>query len=319
MNEPRRLSVGAWVKIGFVIALCLILMGSLGFCATGFGPHFSFRPSFFLNNSYNNPVSNHDWQVGSGSTSAGILENINLDWREGDVEIHTHSGSTIEVIDRPASSSEEDQVHWVLENGTLYVLSNLNNATFSIFPVFGHHSCEILIPERLALGLADIELSVASGSLTLDGMSCNAMKVDLASGDIRATNVEAQTCNIHVASGRMNASGLHVGVLKLVVKSGNVDIAGVFDSWDTSTASGNLKIHSSTAPTSISAEVSSGSVTFSFPEPGSGFTATVNRSSGGFNCGFSTTQSGDGHYVCGDGSARYSFSISSGTVNLTPA
>jgi len=314
MSNRRSISGAAWVKIIIVLALCLMVLtaftvGTVGSCS--FSSPLQNRPIFTM--------GNHNWQVGSGIKNVDTLREIQLQWAYGDVTIVATSGNAIEIIDHATSSATADQVHWAIENGILYVLSNEPRISSTCSPVWRHHSCEIRIPQRLLQGLNTTSLTLASGSITLSSFQSTALRVEIASGDFNADKVEARTANINVASGNLYATAFVVDTLKLELASGRVNIAGAFKDITTTTASGILSISSSIAPTRIKAEMASGTATFSFPAPADGFTAKVSKLSGRFNCGFTTTQSGGNTYINGNGAAQYDFNVASGTINLNPA
>ncbi|MCL2757444.1 MAG: DUF4097 domain-containing protein [Coriobacteriia bacterium] len=312
MSEPRRLSGGAWARIILVLILCLMVVLALLVGTTGISNctnALRYRTSF--------TIDNRNWEVGSGSTSVSNLHGINVDWLYGDVKINTSDKNVIEIIDHPTSSARIDQVHWVVENGILYVVSNEPRVNINILPTWGSHTCEILIPKNLAQGLNSMDLTLASGSFRLNGFSSSALKMDVLSGNFYIDNTEARTSTITVASGSLTSTNFTAQTLKLDLLSGKTDLFGSFNSLTTTTASGTLNIHSKTAPASIKAELLSGNTTFSFPNPSGGFTAQVDRVSGTFNCGFSTTQR-NGAYVNGNGFAKYSFHLTSGTISLKP-
>jgi len=313
MNERRKLSGTAWTKIILVLVLCLMVLITFTVGTSGV-----LSISYPLQNRPVFTIGNHNWLVGSGTSSVDTLREIQLEWAYGDVTIVTTTGNAIEVIDHAASSAAFDQVHWAVENGTLYVLSNEPRISSSCTPTWGRHTCEIRIPQHLAQDLTTMNLSLASGSITLNGFKSTTLRVDIASGDFNTDKVEVRNANISVASGNLYASAFVVDTLKLELASGRINIAGTFKDITTSTASGNLAITSSLAPTRIKTEMASGTATFNFPAPADGFTAKVTKLSGNFNCGFATTQSGGNTYVNGNGSARYEFNVVSGSINLNP-
>ena len=326
MNQKPRLSGGAWIRIILVIVLCLMVLSAFSIGTAGISfltscsPRVPWGLSFVPNNSW---LSSHNWQVGSGSTSADSLRGINVDWLRGDVKITSSNGDKIEIIDHSTSSSRSDLIHWALEGDILHVVSHEPRSYTGCSPNWGipwaHHSCEIRIPQKLAQGLSVMDLSLASGGISLKGLKSTSLSADVMSGDFSAEGVEAGNAVLSVASGNLNTTGFKVQTLSLDLMSGKVNLSGTFDSITTSTASGTLSLSSSSAPSRISTDLMSGNVTLSFPEPRDGFTASVDRMSGQFNCSFSTVNGAGGSYVNGNGKARYDFSMASGTINLKPA
>ena len=305
-SQKRKLSGNAWIKIFLVSALCLIVVAAFVVGATGFGS-FSFNAS---------SIGKHAWQVGSGNTAATGLRSIAMEWFRGDVTITTWEGSEIQIIDRAESLPNTQRIHWALEGDTLYVLSD-EPMRMSCSYNWSSHSCEIRIPASLAKNLSTLNLSIASGTVKLDGITCSSLTLSIASGDFTIQRAEARTTRISIASGKLSTTGFISDSLDLSLVSGITNLSGTFRTMDLSVTSGTLTVYSSNAPSSIKTNVVSGSARLNFPEP-SGFTASVSKVTGQFNCGFAVTGSGNS-YVFGDGSARYSFDIVSGSISLNPA
>lgn len=187
-----------------------------------------FTPSIFKNlniifpfSSVNYYSNSENYQVGAGSADG--VKSIRIEWIDGKIEVVPGSGTSVEFSeDASGSLSEDQQLHWYNDNGTLYLryaasgvrlLGNLNK------------TLKVTVPE----------------GLTLDELKIDAVSADTEIGEIRA-----DTLDVDGVSGRVGSDGAFREV-KLDSVSGNVTLRfqnpnGVPEKIDSDSVSGNMSL-----------------------------------------------------------------------------
>lgn len=150
---------------------------------------------------------------------------------------------------------------------------------------------------RISGNADEITAGATSGSIRLEAPAgCGAVHVSTTSGSIRAAVKETEDFTAASTSGGIEAVLGRAKAVKIGSTSGRIDVkAAAFDS---------LKIGAT-----------SGAVTVALPAE-LGFTARLNRTSGGLDYDLPLVKQGD-IYVCGDGSASVEIGTTSGSICLT--
>lgn len=281
---------------------------------------------------------------------AGPVKNLDVDWTSGEVKIAYHGGNTVVLQETANKTLDPDtQLRWWLDGDTLRVryekegfrlhwnLQKTLTVTLPEGAVLGNASLAVtsgkltvpaLVTDTLTLGATsgcmdidacarritaggtsgDIVLRISgsaeeitaastSGSISLEAPAgCATVHVSTTSGSIRAAVKETADFSAASTSGGIEAVLGQAKAVKIGSTSGRIDVkAAAFDS---------LKIGAT-----------SGAVTVALPtEPG--FTARLNRTSGGLDYDLPLAKQGDA-YVCGDGSASVEIGTTSGSIRLT--
>ena len=252
-----KLTTASYVKITLIIALSLLILGSIGFggcSAMRFG---------MLGGT----------EMGSANVDAASVKNLSVKWASGAVNIDVvDEGDVIELVETaPRGMTKAQQMRWSVNGDTL----SIDYGTwFSCFAL-GRKDLQVRIPKSCAQNLGAVEIDGASGDYDVNGLGCETLKLKLASGDVDGQHLQADELRVDVASGQLDVEGRFA------------------DRVDVRTASGQTRIVCREAcPKTIDADIASGSVSVAVPES-SGFTARIEKASGRFSSSFSLSQNGN--------------------------
>lgn len=160
---------------------------------------------------------------------------------------------------------------------------------------------EVLVPESLAARMDEAEISVASASIQVSGITADKLEIDSVSGSTDITDTSCRSFELDTVSGSVRSSGLTAGSAETDSVSGPVQLEGSFGKIQYDTISGSFRAGSAICPERIEGSSVSGGVHITIPE-NDGFTADYDRVSGDFSSDFPTT--GDkGRRVYKDGGA----------------
>lgn len=303
-----RLTNATYVKIALVVLLCLVLCGGIFSCSVGCTAAARHASEHFWNT-----YSEHDLtESGDASVRAEAVRNIELEWLAGrvdfkvvpDADSAAPAAGVISLVEEGSESMpEQRRMRWQLEGDTLEIGYGWQDWGMFGCSAAPGKNLTISIPESAAAALRQVEISAASGEYSLGAIGCESLDVEL-------------------ASGRMTGEGLRADRLSLDVASGNVALRGDFPQMLTvDLASGDVDVEcAKTCPKSAKISLASGNVVLGLPEQ-SGFTAALNRMSGGFNCAFpqeEVKQNGDGGCTVGDGASMFTVDMMSGNVTVRP-
>ena len=292
----------------------------------------------------------HADQYRAGDTTVtSAVENLEVDWTEGALNIVFHEGSGIAVSETAKKTLTDDtRLHWWLDGATLrihYAKSGL------IINENLEKKLTISLPEGLVLNKADI--GGTSADIIISALAADDMILGSTSGDIRAL-VAAKKLNasstsgslditqrggsdsvtLHSTSGSVNASLEDVKVISLSSTSGSVTLiqAGEAESVTLHSTSGSVRAENVNARKADAASTSgsvtvlmdalydlhvsstSGTVTATLPAT-PGFTCKVSTASGSFNSAIALNKDGD-TYSCGDGSGSVKLETASGNIRI---
>ena len=274
-----KLTTASYVKITLIIALGLLILGSIGFGGCS-AMRFGMRGGA---------------EMGSANVDAASVKNLSVKWASGAVNIDVvDEGDAIELVETaPRGMTKAQQMRWSVNGDTL----SIDYGTwFSCFAL-GRKDLQVRIPKSYAQNLGAVEIDGASGDYDVNGLGCETLKLKLASGDVDGQNLQADELRVDVASGQLDVEGRFA------------------DRVDVRTASGQTRIVCREAcPKTIDADIASGSVSVAVPES-SGFTARIEKASGRFSSSFSLSQNGN-VYTSGDGSASINARLASGEFRI---
>ncbi len=298
-----------------------------------------------LNNAY----------AADGTYTAGTegLTGIDLKWVAGSATVSVYDGSEITFSETSSETLTQDvALRYGTENGVFYIQYCSTNAPDDL-PM---KALDVKIPAVLAASLSAFDFSGASAELTVSGLTVNDLDCDGVSGKINASGLMAQTVDIDTTSGEIRYDGSYVkmnvntvsgmvrvnstgtaqetevdstsgamsfagiiGALKANSISGEVFTDGVVyaDSVEIDTASGSVSLQFALRPIDLKIDTISGGITLTLPSD-SGFTLEYDSVSGGMDCAFSVTMSGN-KYIAGDGAGRFDIGTVSGGLRIKAA
>lgn len=313
-----KLTKNSYVKIILICLLCLLLCFSLGACTTGWwkaatlagipptAPNVPSAPEApDAPSAQSSPDAHVNYaEIGNYKLDPAEVNSLSLCWTAGTVTMRTgneeETDGKICVIERATGNARSTRpMKLDVTDGLLDIDYN---AAWGLWGCIGFNAkhLEIVFPEHAANHLDRVFIDATSGTYDLSNLACKEFELTLASGNVDAQSIDAEKLHIVMTSGQARFSGAYTDNLNLSLTSGNLSVE--------STAS--------ELPSQTDIDVTSGNMTVALPEQ-PGFTATLNRTSGNFSCGFSATQQGD-RYVVGDGSRLIDVSLTSGSVELQP-
>lgn len=253
---------------------------------------FSFSP-FHLGNRINYENAGK-YKAGDASISADSLNDLEINWLDGEVNILPYDGKTIEIKESSSDSlSENEKLQYYFKNGTLII--QYQKSGFFSFGLRSHNkNLTVSIPTALCEKITEVS-------------------VDSTSGDVRVNGLHAETFHFETVSGNVETADIHSSKeCDFDTVSGDLNLSGNFEELEIETVSGECSVFSSVTPSELSFDGVSGGLTLQIPET-SQFTLDFDTTSGSFQNDFATNQTDD-TYVCGNGSAQYDIQTVSGDV-----
>lgn len=286
------------------------------------------------------------YTIGDADISSAV-ENLEIDWISGKVNIEYHAGSGISLSETAnRNTSEDEKFRWWLDGKTLRVkFAKPRLTSFSNL----QKTLTVSLPEDIAFKKVNIDTT--SGDISVPAMTADEIRFETTSGDVDAV-ITAKNLNVSSTSGSLNVrqdgdisnasfsstsgsvaftvtsaekismqstsgdvfttvSGT-VGNISLDSTSGTIhpDLANVDKAKFSSTSGGVTGTLVSFKDLDI--DVTSGDVSLKLPNP-PGFTCKTD--SRRFNSSLELTKDGD-KYVYGDGSARLHIDTTSGSIRI---
>ena len=239
--------------------------------------------------------ANADKYTVGDTTVTSPVENLDIDWTSGPVNIEYHAGSGISVSETANKTlSEDDRLRWWLDGTTLRIRYAKSGIRFS-FNL--EKKLTVSLPEGTVLKQPDI--GTTSGDLFIPALAADDIRLNSTSGSV-SLDVAGTAEEVKAGSTSGNISPVLASVNKADFSSTSGCFSGSVRAFQ------ELKIHTT-----------SGKVDVKLPaEPG--FTCKVDSSSGDLTTALSLAKNGN-QYTCGDGSARCSIDTSSGDITLGKA
>lgn len=158
------------------------------------------------------------YTAGSLAYSSSDINRVEVNWLSGSVEIKQGEGelSVSEVND---NLSEEEQLHWMISDKTLYIQ----------FCKSGH-SFNSLSKKELHLEIprgAEINIGTTSADIFADELDVKKADVGTVSGNIKIGIFSGEELNFNTTSGDLNADSLECVTLDVNTLSGNTKIGGI--------------------------------------------------------------------------------------------
>ena len=201
-----RLETASYVKISLIIVVALLL-----FSFVGFGSCSSWNPAAGL--------TGNKAQMGSSLVDAASVENLEIDWASGSVDI---------IVDPQATQIEFSETSYGTLARAQEMRWELSGKTLKIY-YGGWFSCSALsakdlsvrIPASYAAELGNITIQGASGNYHMEGLTCENLTVKLASGEVKALDMKVNEVNLEVASGQVLVDGRVSNKIRTDVASGS--------------------------------------------------------------------------------------------------
>ena len=278
------------------------------------------------------------------------VENLDIDWTSGKVNIEYHDGSGVSVSEvANRSISEDEKLRWWLDGTTLRI--KFAEPKLNIFNNL-QKTLTVSLPKGIVLKTVDIDTT--SADISALTMLADEIKFDTTSGDVNAIitakklsvsstsgdldirqNTDIKTASLSSTSGTValtvpsaekismeSTSGDisvtvpgTVGTLNLDSTSGRIktDIAGV-EKAKLSSTSGDITATLATF-TDLNVDATSGDVSLKLTET-KGFTLDLDARPGKLRTSLPMAVKSENRYVFGDGSASLRVSATSGDIRI---
>lgn len=271
------------------------------------------------------------YAVGDAEIS-GVVENIEIDWPSGRVDVTTHAGDALLLTERTDEGvPDEFRVHWWLDGTTLHVKFAASGARMERYGGW-RKELTLTLPETLALD--DVEIRSASAEISAEGLAAENIAVSTASGDVRiscASNTirlgsasgsirltqtgNAGEVSINTASGKIDASLSRADTAVLESASGSISLtASSVEDLTARGTSGAVTCDLKVTPARCRLHSVSGEVELILPEDAA-FTARVSTTSGSIQSDFALKKEGS-TYVSGSGGADVAIDTTSGDISI---
>ncbi len=278
--------------------------------------------------------SNADKYTAGGTTVTGLVENLDVNWTSGKVQVEYHAGDGIIVSETGNRTiSGDDELRWWLDGDTLRI-QYAKSGRIRLFDRL-QKTLTISLPEgtvlktaRLHLTSGDVdipkltadetELTVTSGDISA-AAETRIMTVKATSGnlDIRLTG-ETENVTIKVTSGRITADLATAKHVEIGSTSGDIRASGRVGDAVIDATSGKISVRFD-AFESLKINVTSGNVKAELPED-PGFTCEASMTSGDFNYrGFSRVSKDGKTYTFGSGEKTCTIKTTSGDIEIQKA
>lgn len=302
---------------GFIMAAAVALASVLALSGC------SFSPIIYANA--------EKYSVGDAEI-ADKIENIEINWASGSVNVVSHSEDTFLLSEKTGDGISDDlRMHWWLEGSTLHVKFAASGANLWLFRT-GNKKLTLTVPETTSFnditiksasaevnadGLVaeDLSVSTASGNMTIS-CTANTVKLGSASGNVELTQKgKAEKIGIDTASGKIVADLGQADQVELESASGKINVtAALVDSLSVKATSGAVSCEFEATPSECRLRAVSGEVTLILPDDPD-FTAKISTASGDFESDFALKKDGN-TYICGNGDGNIDIETASGDVSI---
>ncbi len=260
------------------------------------------------------------------------IEEIELEWIEGDAEISYHDEDFISVKETTSRTPDEHELlHTYFDGHTLHI-KYAESGTWNIKHL--SKSLKVMLPRGLVID--KLELDTVSANAKLLALEADECDVATVSGDILFSDGTYSDITASITSGKLEIEGSSVKrSIEAELVSGDADIApvGALLNIDVSSVSGKIELNCERADDielestsgNVRAELGalaldlnistvSGNARLIIPEDSS-FSLEFDTVSGSFDCEIPTTKNGD-RYIAGKGEHNIEVETTSGNLKL---
>ncbi|WP_455941637.1 DUF4097 family beta strand repeat-containing protein [Neglectibacter timonensis] len=273
------------------------------------------------------------------SAESGVedLEEIDISWVSGPVELRPYDGSTVRVTEYSKYPLEEGQRLWMrIAEEKLQIRWSREKNVFGMVVNRGKHLV-VELPRKAAAHLEnvrcsnvsgdiyvsdiageDVSLSSTSGKVTAVNVFAEDLKLGSVSGRVTAQNISAEDLSVTGTSGRVELAGLAAEDVKVSTVSGSIDAYGNAENFHIKSVSGSIALQVAQCPEEAELKTTSGKISLRLPE-NQGFTAKYSSMSGNFTTDFPVR--GDvggrkGKAIFASGDAEYTLNTMSGSMEI---
>ncbi len=255
-----------------------------------------------------------DYQTGNASLPAETLDEIEVDWVSGSVDIEIHDQNTIEIREEYTGNDDSQKLRYRYENGKLSVKFCKPQWFFGIFHRFEGKNLTLLIPANLADHLQKVKIDNVSAAVSVCGLSGNTLDMETVSGNIRATDLHFKKIDIDGVSADVFLSGITAEELDQETVSGGFTMEGTAKTVKADSVSGRLEFTFHEPVAKFRSETVSGDTVLYLPEE-SEFHLKYEKVSGNFRCDFPGL-SGDDEFTVGNGDGNFRLETVSGKMEV---
>lgn len=319
-----------WIaKITVLSLLVLFLLGILVFgIQSGFGLKEFIREEM-----------TYDGESKEYTQAIGDIENLEVNWIAGSVEIKPYSGDVIRITETASRETVETELLGLEEEGsTLKIDWKKARQPFEFFSWTLGKKLTIEIPQ--AMSLSQLKVTAASADINISGLSADKVEIRNTSGDVGVGNFSGEEVSLHSKSGNIASENCKFSSLRAETSSGEIAFSetsadalalssvsgkviakGQFTSLEADTISGAIEAVNNGLPDSVTLESVTGAISLTVPE---NITGTVEYSSisGDFSTSFDNAadlpESGEksGVFHLGEGIGSVRLSTTSGNMAL---
>lgn len=200
----------------------------------------------------------HTSDSGVVTFAADVVDEIDLSWVSGSVEITTISGDEIEFFEDYSGASDK-QLRYDITDGVLRIRYCENSSRAGL----PSKRLTLSLPEKC---YARLRIDLTSADLSVSGVTAQLFELDGLSGDAKLDGVHADTLTAETASGKLTLTSCSAQTLSLSSVSGAVSAEGVFSGVTVGSTSGAVKLSVAELPQSVDVNTVSGDVTIASPE-----------------------------------------------------
>ena len=200
-----------------------------------------------------------------GTTLNGAVENLDIHWTDGKVNIEYHADNTVVIAESSRKAIPEDrQLRWWLDGTTLHIQYDKGGLNFLSFDSLDK-TLTLTLPENIQL--KDVSIGATSGDLSIPRMSADTLNLSTTSGgisaaaDVRALSAactsgdqdirlagSTETVKVGTTSGNIAISLENAGKVAIGATSGDIRLTqtGTTDEIDVGTTSGTIRVSANT-------------------------------------------------------------------------
>lgn len=184
-----------------VLLTCILAVGLSGGELLGRPLPFGFSGVGFSGSGFSYPDAGR-YTAGGGSFPADQVDSIEINWVSGGVTVRSYEGSEL-AFDETIRGQADDSMrmrHYLKDRTLVIQFCAPRQSVFrsANSPV---KTLEILVPESLAARMDEAEISVASASIQVSGITADKLEIDSVSGSTDITDTSCRSFELDTVSG----------------------------------------------------------------------------------------------------------------------
>lgn len=260
------------------------------------------------------------WQQYEYTVDAAGIEDLDLSWISGPMEVRAWGGERIRVTEYARTALPEGrQLQLQTAGGVLTVRWAREVILFGLWPLSKHLVVEL--PAALAAGLGRVKCANVAGKTYLTGLCAQTLEASSTSGLVSLGGVTARRLAAKSISGAVRAEDFAAQTADFGTTSGAVEAWGSAEELQLKSVSGALRLGLGQCPGKAVLGTTSGGIVLTLPGE-IGFTAKFSSVSGRFSTDFQVEgEMGgkQGKVVHGDGYAKLKLNTISGGMKVLKA